>query len=279
VVRFARKCPSVTTRLKDIGSFTDPAYLRCVHEIPDNDESFGKEAYTALLRDALAKIRRSTDKLFEEFAMLPIEEQYDTEASWWDRLWGDPRRLPTGELVRFRGYDQFIDACDDTVKRPSHARLATKLVAWKNGKKARADYFDMVDDRACTIAIHMGQAAATRAGVSVVGFDGLHNLVTDPKVSNGLAVSQESDRWRIAIMLYKNRADTLAHELGHCLFMPHAPSSPREDIKGVVDSRHVRGDHRCLMCYGNNRPGFCAICLLRLRGADGSKLRPTGIVP
>jgi hypothetical protein len=275
VVRFVRKCPEVSVKLNDISSFTDPAYLGCLHEISDKDEVLGKAAYTALLQDALGKIRRPNGRLFEDFAMLPIEEQYDAEASWWDRLWGDPERIASRVMVSFRKYDKFIDACDEAVKRPSHAGLVEEGKRWKRAG-GKETYSALIHDRAATMATHMGQALAVQAGVTVVGFDGLHNL---GPITIGKAVPQKQDRWRITIMIFDNGADTLAHELGHCLFLPHAPSSRGIKIAGVKASRHVRGHDRCLMSYGNNRPGFCAVCLLRLRGANGNKLGPMGIVP
>jgi hypothetical protein len=274
VVRFVRKCPTVTIGLKDIGSFTDPAYLRCVHEIPDKKEILGKAAYTELLRNALSKIDRSDDQLFEEFAMLPIEEQYDTEASWWNRLWGGPERIPSRAMVSFREYDKFIAACEEAVTRPSHAGLAKKVGTWEN--KAKNRYRKRVEGRANALAYHMGQPLATQAGVTVAGFDGLHNL---GPVIIGKTVAQKSNSRCITILLYDDGADTLAHELGHCLFLPHAPSAPGVGIQGVISSRHVASDGRCLMSYTHNHPGYCAICLLRLRGADGEHLGPKGVVP
>jgi hypothetical protein len=207
--------------------------------------------------------------------MLPLEEQYDVKAGWWDRLWGDPERIPTGEMVRFRKYDDFIDACENAVKDPSHAGLAKKVTTWKDDKSKKR-YRKRVEKHASALARYMGQALAVQPGVTVVGFNGLHNL---GPVTSGKTVAQDSDRWRITIMLFAAGADVLAHELGHCLFLPHAPSAPGTHIEGVTPTRHVDGDGRCLMAYTQRHPGYCAICLLRLRGADGEHLGPKGLVP
>jgi hypothetical protein len=272
IVRFVRKCAEVATSLQDIDDFTLPAYLRCKHEIPDRTETLSRAEYTRALRKALATVKRTPDVLFEEFAMLPLDQQYDSDPGWWSRNFGDGSRVPRKELVAFRTYAKFLDACGEAVKRTGDKEVEKRLAKWR--KRGADEYLNMVNTRADALATRMGAALAVRAGVNVVGFDGLHNLGA---TTNGMTAWQEKDRSRITIMLYANRADTLAHELGHCLFLPHAPTTPHSPIKGVMPLRHAKGDDRCLMSYASERPGFCAVCLLRLRGADGFRLGPEGI--
>ena len=74
----------------------------------------------------------------------------------------------------------------------------------------------------------------------------------------------------------KSMDQTVAHEIGHCLFLPHT----QYEVGNVEDAdAHDLSDDRCLMCYNFNRPRrFCGYCLLRLRGwnHDALKLKSDG---
>jgi hypothetical protein len=65
----------------------------------------------------------------------------------------------------------------------------------------------------------------------------------------------------------KSMESIFAHELGHAVFLPHAP---RNNPKAVEPSQykdgcHVKGDN-CLMNYDLDSEHFCGVCMLRLRG-------------
>jgi hypothetical protein len=137
-----------------------------------------------------------------------------------------------------------------------------------------------VKKRSWPVAGHVAAALAAAGGVSIATFSHVHNVGLNGQL-NGMAASTPADRSRITILLFTDGASTLAHELGHCLFLPHAPTAPYPgmEIAGVMVQRHVAGNDRCLMSYSLTRPGFCAICLLRLRGANGDHLKPGGITP
>ncbi len=74
---------------------------------------------------------------------------------------------------------------------------------------------------------------------------------------------------------------TAAHEIGHNLFLPHAPLPQTNIPGGAIGSQHDQADMHCLMGYDDSQPlRFCGKCLLRLRGwsttlldKDGSKNR------
>jgi hypothetical protein len=274
LVRFVRKCPGVSVKLNDIGSFTHPAYLRWLDLCKDKNEVLSKETYTTLLSNAYRNIQHSEDFLFEDFAMFPIEDQYDVKASWWGRLWGDPERIPAGEMVRFRKFDDFLDQCEAAGKRSPSKEMKQRISQWKSAGKR--GYFQAISDRALALSQYMLRPLAQEDGVTAAGFDGIHNL---KPLMNGITIPQFSNRARISLGLFVDRADTLAHELGHCLFLPHAPALPGSGIENVMPLRHLPGLKQCLMSYGKDRPGFCAICLLRLRGANGDHLQPKGLVP
>jgi hypothetical protein len=62
---------------------------------------------------------------------------------------------------------------------------------------------------------------------------------------------------------------TVAHEVGHLVFLPHTQS----ENKAQDPEAHDKADHTCLMAYNyNSLREFCGYCLLRLRGWDHTKL-------
>jgi len=76
-----------------------------------------------------------------------------------------------------------------------------------------------------------------------------------------------------------NKAEqTVAHEIGHCLFMAHAPVQTATDIANKHDrSVHDKNYNNCLMSYNYNAERkWCGFCLLRLRGWDRAQLKNDG---
>jgi hypothetical protein len=79
-----------------------------------------------------------------------------------------------------------------------------------------------------------------------------------------------------------NKAEqTVAHEIGHCLFMAHAPVILDKNGNVVTDiaNKHDRTVHdknfnNCLMSYNYDAERkWCGFCILRLRGWDRGKLQ------
>jgi hypothetical protein len=68
---------------------------------------------------------------------------------------------------------------------------------------------------------------------------------------------------------------TLWHELGHVLCMPHAPALVATE-QGPVPATwlHDMDTRHCIMNYDMNDKQFCGFCNLRLRGWNGSTLKP-----
>jgi hypothetical protein len=63
---------------------------------------------------------------------------------------------------------------------------------------------------------------------------------------------------------------TTTHEMGHILFLPHAPTAG-----GSVAALHDLSSHwnNCTMSYNYDRERkFCGLCLLRMRGWDQTNL-------
>ncbi len=65
----------------------------------------------------------------------------------------------------------------------------------------------------------------------------------------------------------KDRAIVLAHEIGHSLFLPHAPSARIDGSwpAAVVVGCHVNRDP-CVMNYDVDSEHLCALCRMRVRG-------------
>jgi len=108
-------------------------------------------------------------------------------------------------------------------------------------------------------------------GIVIIHFDHLHSVVRDMvstgasvRVLNGMAADLTGRSVnRCGFIFWKNAADTFGHEIGHHLFLPHAPSA---SPNGAAPYRHDQTDNGCLMSYNRPRPNFCGLCQLRLRG-------------
>ncbi len=73
-----------------------------------------------------------------------------------------------------------------------------------------------------------------------------------------------------------NRAEqTVAHEIGHCLFMAHAPVQTATDDANKHDvTVHDKDFNNCLMSYNYDAERkWCGFCILRLRGWDRGALK------
>lgn len=62
-----------------------------------------------------------------------------------------------------------------------------------------------------------------------------------------------------------------SHELGHQMFLAHAPSGP---VAGADRTAHDAEDPTCLMGYLPNVDHFCGLCVLRLQGWSRTRLQP-----
>ena len=132
-------------------------------------------------------------------------------------------------------------------------------------------------------------------GVMVIHFLFYHQLdatmvpagTATGSVTNGAAVNVPgSTRNRCCFVFWNPRVDTFVHEIGHHMFLPHAPFSqggrvapgtaivlPSATVAGNVpggsqEERHDFVDTNCLMSYNRPRISFCGLCQLRLRGWD-----------
>ncbi|QSQ26990.1 hypothetical protein JY651_19640 [Pyxidicoccus parkwayensis] len=127
-------------------------------------------------------------------------------------------------------------------------------------------------------------------GILLLQFSGLYNL---ERLPGGLSVNGFSkefpsrDRTRCAVFQcgaannYAGNANsleqTIAHELGHQLFLPHAPFPVQRVPIGARAALHDRNGSDCLMGYDySTERRLCGLCILRLRGWNSTLLNSDG---
>jgi hypothetical protein len=73
-------------------------------------------------------------------------------------------------------------------------------------------------------------------------------------------------------------AQTVTHEIGHCLFMAHAPVQTATDEANKHDvTVHDKNFNNCTMSYNYDAERkWCGFCILRLRGWDRNHLQNDG---
>jgi hypothetical protein len=133
--------------------------------------------------------------------------------------------------------------------------------------------------KAC--AVFMG----ANDGVTIIQFKETNsNTGAATSLVNGYAPNfSSSSRSKVAFIQYADSAryvadsntmeQTIAHEVGHHMFLPHAPL-PATSLPGSADANaHDKDDLNCLMGYDYTAERkFCGLCLLRMRGWDHRKL-------
>lgn len=129
-----------------------------------------------------------------------------------------------------------------------------------------------------------------RRGLHIFHFDALHNLVRDDPRGGYLqgwapdvdttGDSTERSAFILCAPLRRDRLRgdsqdgctlTIAHEIGHLLYLPHAPNTDQSDpVPGATatlhDSRCAGATVHCMMGYDRASDRFCGLCQLRLRG-------------
>ena len=143
---------------------------------------------------------------------------------------------------------------------------------------------------------------ASSDGVTILQFRGLHNHSNKVSLLYGFTSHRMTSggRRRTAVVdcgpnTPSKREVTIAHEMGHNMFMPHAPfvsGSGGLDLldilwdeldvydvdlpAGYQPDMHDEDWHHCLMGYNDDAPKeYCGLCLLRLRGWSKDNLSKT----
>lgn len=190
--------------------------------------------------------------------------------------------------VHFRGYAAF-----KTALQASQGWNAAQLTAWLAGGGASVNTASKYHGRCKTWAKDIAVAACdgyvhADPGVNVMHFSGLYNLEAQPGGSqlNGFAPSFASTgRSKCAFVLCpgpgnyggdSNSAEqTLTHEIGHHMFLPHAPFPAADVPGGAQANRHDANHTHCTMGYDYTAERkFCGLCILRMRGWSANWLWP-----
>ncbi len=197
-----------------------------------------------------------------------------------------PARTPTNWIATFLPYNQFTAAVAAGEGISSASRLTRRLN--RNSCGSAADYADQVQGLCIAIAENLIRPKSTSNGITVMQFNATSNLEGQSSFPlNGLAVSQTSaaNRSRAGFLLCQTNAQaaqTPAHEIGHLMFLPHSPRLKAADGSlinsggGITPDFHDDANRNCLMSYARPRPGFCGLCLLRLRGWKGDEFDRNG---
>jgi Putative peptidoglycan binding domain len=195
-----------------------------------------------------------------------------------------PARTPTTWIATFLPYNAF-KAAVSAGEHKTGAALTALLTS--NGVETSAKYNTRQNTLAKSTGDEMCRAKSTKDGITVLQFVGTTNLEgTLGSTLNGRAVSQNgaANRSKGGFLLCQTDAgteQTPAHEIGHLLFLPHAPSldhhgNKRTDDIGQVPDFHDGANWNCVMSYTRPRPGFCGLCLIRLRGWKGDQFDKNG---
>jgi hypothetical protein len=283
LARTVRKCAAIENLAPDISPFFRTAFTEIDSHLGENVHTLTKAEYDELFEHArgvvgLGKVRAT--RLIRIYCLPEGVSQYDVP----DDLFGEAvntvrgffgaESSPTSWLANFRPFDDFIRAM-------AVGEAWSDIEATANLEKHRLTknrYAAEIDGYAEQIALEIASSLAAEPGVTILRFSNLHNGRDN---THGTAAHHTvSDRDRTAVLVFDSaRITTLAHELGHCLFLPHAPAPPeRKEIAGAKPDRHVAGAFDCMMGYADDR-SFCALCQLRLRGCNGDRLDRDGLTP
>ncbi|MBI4950926.1 MAG: hypothetical protein HY908_02755 [Myxococcales bacterium] len=134
-------------------------------------------------------------------------------------------------------------------------------------------YYEKCEEIAGDLMTRMvGEWVSEREGLTLVFFDGFTNL--ESRMRTGIAgVSRAVGDPRRGVVVLFNApfapvAQTLGHEIGHRLFLTHAPATNQKDAPDARPAAHDADIPSCLMSSDPAVTVFCGLCVLRLRGWD-----------
>ncbi len=188
-----------------------------------------------------------------------------------------------GHAITFRPHPEFL-AEVKRVKRCEDADLSRWLAPTRERRlplQEAHDYHRQCKDWAKTLLTQaLDSALGAAPGIALFQFAGLYNLEHNAggRMVNGFASEFPSrQRDRCAVIqcaaagnyhgVENTLEQTLAHEIGHQLFLPHAPFPADRTIGGAQPKHHDQAAGDCLMGYDfSAKRRLCGLCLLRLRG-------------
>ncbi len=288
-----RKSPAVTSSVPTVTDYYADAYIRVKNDMGAG-HTMTKDEYDAAFTSALAAVpANAAGPLVVQYSLPPDRSQYDLRApagsiggtilrAIGDALgaiasvFGYDNSHPTSWVATVRAYQDFKRTVKDD-QGYTDSQLATVLA--NAGVATEVDYATATIDYVMAIATEICKANATQRGVTIQQFEWVHSLEQIlPGRLNGNAVFKAPNTCGFA--LYNPRQDTTGHEIGHDMFLPHAPrpgvSAQTIANEGIAPHRHDGADMNCLMSYNRPRPGFCGLCVVRLRGWKESQFNASG---
>ena len=212
---------------------------------------------------------------------------YDTKlraqvTDWWKKLalaTGDQGTI-TDSAAKFLSYADW-KAAVKAEKTWTDAQLATFLSGKSLNTEPRyKDFLEAICDK--SVIATLGDYFAADDGINLFQFDlyweadgGLKSgtngfASTDFSKTSRTVAGYLQTRVNYGVGSSNNMQQTTTHEIGHILFLPHAHSAA-----GFSEALHDERSHwnNCTMSYNYDQERkFCGLCLLRLRGWDGTKL-------
>lgn len=182
--------------------------------------------------------------------------------------------------IHFRSYNDFKSAVR-AAQGWNAAQLATWLAGGGSTLNTSSKYHRTCMSWAWSITVAACNAYVhADPGVNILHFSGLYNLETQPggRTLNGFAPSfPATGRTKCAFVLCpgptnygggnNNAQQTLTHEIGHHMFLPHAPFPTTNVPGGAQANRHDSTYNNCTMSYDYSAERkFCGLCILRMRG-------------
>ncbi len=184
--------------------------------------------------------------------------------------------------ITFRDYNAYLAAL-----RAAMGWTQAELNTWLAGPGAifntAAKYERVCDSVGMSALVEVcAPFMPAKNGVSLCQFIGVHNIGGLGRLNGYAADLPGATRQKAAFITcatpgaYSGNANTLSqtttHEIGHHLFMPHAPDGVSAG-GGPAPDMHDQADHNCTMSYNfAAERRWCGFCLLRLRGWDRTKL-------
>lgn len=312
IARYLTKTPRIgRADLNTVRAYYEEARIKMTG--PARLESMTRADYDARVRAAIATIsHRANVPILGNHMVDPAMSQY---------IGGGSAARPSGAALTFRDYGHLKDSLfqenrrrlkahglsDAAAAAQAHAQMLQTLIDCDlidlHHPNDPATYHAKCDDLAEDIvkeacAPYLG---AVTEGIVILQFDALNNFNTSTLAGEAVTLST-STRSRCAFLSVLPRASTsypgdlhhtpkkgdtlektLAHEIGHHLFLPHSPygnplpyqGDPVEQNK--EDRRHDHSDQLCMMTYNRDDLHFCGLCVLRLRGWDADRLHSHGI--
>ncbi|MBD3298718.1 MAG: hypothetical protein GF341_08695 [candidate division Zixibacteria bacterium] len=291
-----RKCAAITAPVPGIDDYYKDAYIRVANNMGAGN-TMSKSDYDSRFDDARDAVPNSSvHKLIRKHALPDGISQYDTQPPSgssgggvkgllgklfdkgidWSKLTGGD---PTTWVMTVRPYDDFKREIKKK-KLLTKKGLATALT--NAGLETEVKYANATTSYAADIATEMCKELTKKEGITILQFEWTTSIeqAVRPGRLNGNACFK--GRTNTGFALYNPAQDTTGHEIGHCMFMPHAPrpkvSKKKAAAEGIQPDRHDGNDMNCLMSYNRPRPGFCGLCVIRLRGWDATKFDKNGSI-